>query len=426
MSGNSNNRNPLNKSKHIAFVVGTFPVLSETFIVNQIVDQIDRGNKVTILAFERNNNIVPHDIIEEYKLLDRCVFFENMPKNPLSRLSKAIRILSSSRNKKWTVIFNCLNAFKHRSYAFRLTQLFRAQWFLERRDFDLIHVHFGTNAIPIANLIHEGIIPRIPMLVTFHGFDLSPNRLNEFSEKYRNVFRYSKGFTVNTLYTRELLEQIYLGSNVEVLPVGLDTLKFKMTDLRDKNNRDTTLLFCGRLIKWKAPDKAIDIFNELKKNNNYSKLKLVIIGDGPLMALLKSRVDQFKLKDNVDFKGALSQDEIINEMIRADIFLYPGIEDPETKRAENQGLVIQEAQSMQLPVVISDAGGMKEGIIPNESGYMVQQDNFDQYLVVLKKLIDDPELRLEMGQKGRKFVVQNYDSKFLGDKLNSIYEGYLK
>lgn len=425
MSGNSKNKNSVNKSKHIAFVVGAFPVISETFIVNQIIEQIDRGNQVTIFANQRNSIEVTHKTIQEYKLLERCVFYEEMPSNVLKRISKAFKLILPKRNKNWKVIFRCLNIFRYRSYALRLILLFRAQWFLERRDFDLIHVHFGVNAIPIANLMHEKVIPIYPMLVTFHGFDLAPNRLNEFANKYSNVFNYSRGFTVNTEYTGKLLKRIYGGNNVHILPVGLDTNRFKKNSNSKDINNDITLLFCGRLINWKAPDKAIKIFNELKKTRTHPKLKLVIIGEGPLMEYLHSKVEQMKIEDSVYLLGQLSQEDIIKNMDRADIFLYPGIEDLETQRAENQGLVIQEAQSMELPVVISDAGGMKEGIIPNESGHIVEQDNLDQYLVLLNELIDDPEFRLEMGRKGRKFVVQNYDSKILGDKLNSIYETYL-
>ena len=108
-------------------------------------------------------------------------------------------------------------------------------------------------------------------------------------------------------------------------------------------------------------------------------------------------------------------------MDNSDIFLLPGIHDEITGRAENQGLVIQEAQAMNLPVVVSDAGGMKYGLINNETGYVIKEKNIDEFVEKLNILIDNPFLRLSMGIKGRKYVVENFDSKILYKKLISYY-----
>lgn len=109
-------------------------------------------------------------------------------------------------------------------------------------------------------------------------------------------------------------------------------------------------------------------------------------------------------------------------MENSHVFLLPGIHDPVNKRAETQGLVLQEAQAMELPVVISDVGGMKYGIIPDETGFVVRENDITGFADAIEKFILNPQLIVEMGKKGRKFVVDKYDNKIIGAQLIEIYE----
>ena len=71
----------------------------------------------------------------------------------------------------------------------------------------------------------------------------------------------------------------------------------------------------------------------------------------------------------------------------SDIFLLPGITEVSTGRAETQGIVILEAQSMELPVLVSDAGGMKYGVNNNHTGYVIAEsciNSFVEKILLLK------------------------------------------
>jgi colanic acid/amylovoran biosynthesis glycosyltransferase len=407
----------------VAVVVGQFPVLSETFIVNQIASLIDSGNDVQIFSYQKSEEIQTHKIIADYHLLDKCTYYQYPETNYFKRLIQACRLIQNSKSRNWEIILECLNVFKFRSYAIRLTLLFRGQWFIEKNEFDVIHVHFGTVAIPIADLIANKIVDNTPVIVSFHGYDISPDLLTEYQKKYRDIFQYCSGFTVNSLYSKNLLAKIYSGKNVYVLPVGLDTEKFQKKSSSPITRREAfTVLFCGRLINWKAPDLAIDIVEKLIKQRNHKDIKLKIIGDGPMKIDLLKQIEKLDLSDHIEILGAMTQEAIFHEMENADVFLYPGIHDPKTDRAENQGLVLQEAQSMQLPVIISDAGGMKYGVIDNETGFVVKEGDIDGFVDKLEILIKSEDQRLQMGSKGRSFVQERFDSKFLGQRLTEIYK----
>ena len=101
----------------------------------------------------------------------------------------------------------------------------------------------------------------------------------------------------------------------------------------------------------------------------------------------------------------------------------PGIEDEITKRAETQGLVIQEAQAMGLPVLVSDAGGMKYGMIDGKTGFVLPQKDINAFVEKIIYLKDNEEERLKMGRCGVKYVNENFNTtKLTNDLIEKVYK----
>ena len=76
---------------------------------------------------------------------------------------------------------------------------------------------------------------------------------------------------------------------------------------------------------------------------------------------------------------------------------------------------------MQLPVIISDAGGMKYGIMEGETGFVIKEKDLNAFADKIEYLLKNPDLREKLGEKGREFVVENYDTKVLGNRLEVLY-----
>ena len=228
-------------------------------------------------------------------------------------------------------------------------------------------------------------------------------------------------FTVNSLYLKEQLQRLQPQLNtIEVLPVGLDTAFFSRKQPKpDSNFFD--ILFCGRLIKLKGPDIAINIIEALLKKG-YTKVRLRIIGDGPLHDHLDKIIKDKNLEAQIFLKGALTQEAIKKELTEGDVLIMPGIADPKSGQVETQGLVIQEAQAMELPVIVSNVGGMKYGLIPDETGFVVQANSVDAFVNALEILILDDNLREVMGERGKQFVKENFDNEVLTQHLLKLYE----
>src|SRR4051794_19212814 len=87
----------------IAFIVGEFPSLSETFIVNQITGLLEAGHEVAIFAHRRRNEGKIHPDVTKYELEKRCSY-HHMPKNKMYRIIKALGVAVT--NPKLIKTFN--------------------------------------------------------------------------------------------------------------------------------------------------------------------------------------------------------------------------------------------------------------------------------------------------------------------------------
>lgn len=407
-----------NKKLNIAVIVGAFPSVSETFILNQIKYLKQRGHNITIFSYLEGDKTKIHKEILENKLLDDCYYYKAYKGGKRAIFQFFELIKEHFPRINYGMILRSLSFFKYGKDAFTLSLLIKGQFFI--RKFDVAHVHLAYNALPFIDLYKEGIIINTPLLISIHGDDLRPGLLDQYSVDYKNLFEFTDRFIVNGFYLNTLLSHIYNKKEAIEIPASLDTKKFIRTT--PISNKDAvTIIFCGRLVDCKAPDMAVAIMDELVNKRLYKNVNLRIIGDGVLRELIESQLQEKNLIDHIELLGALTQESVVKEFNNADIFLLPGIEGPETGKAETQGLVIQEAQSMQLPVVVSDVGGMKDGMIDGVTGYVVKQKDISTFADKLELLINSKALREEMGIAGREFVVRNFDIEVLGTKLETSY-----
>jgi glycosyltransferase involved in cell wall biosynthesis len=103
-------------------------------------------------------------------------------------------------------------------------------------------------------------------------------------------------------------------------------------------------------------------------------------------------------------KEFCDRDELVSLYGVIDIFTLP------TYR-EGFGSTPQEAQAMRVPVVVSDIDGCREGTLHGEGGLLVPPRDPEALATALEQLIDNPELRRQMGQRGRRWVEERFDDR---------------
>jgi colanic acid/amylovoran biosynthesis glycosyltransferase len=399
----------------IAFFVSEFPALSETFIVNQIVDIKSRGHSVHIYASSRSRDAIIHDEVLAHGLMNDVAFLNNLPRERFPKIMLLLKSLFQNLSYR-----NLRSVFKFSWDAHKKgLSVYSLVHFLGKPHYDVVHAHFGKNGNYVFKLKELGLFPKSRFVTTFHGYDLEIEA--ECKQVYSDLFERCDMFTVNSDFSKEKL--LGLGcppKKIRKIPVGLEINYFKPEVRITKINKTLKLLFVGRLVPFKGPDRVVEICRYLKTNTRLS-FHMQIVGDGEMRNTLAKMIKDFSLENEVNLIGPKSQAEIVELMKSSDIFLYPAR--TVDGRSENQGLVLQEAQAMGLPVIISNAGGMKEGVIDQVTGFVIEENNLEKFAIQVELIAKDVHRRRKMAVQAREFVEKNFSITLLNNRLLSIYSG---
>ncbi len=418
------------KTSKVVFLLNEFPALTETFVLNQIVFLIDKGVDVHIFSLYPGDFTRLHDQYKGYDLEKKVTYVATLPQSPISRFREAFRFF---RQQDFMIAFDaaikCINPFKYGLSGLKITHFLHCIRIWQIHRFDLVHAHFGIMGVFFANFVSQGLFTNIPFLVSFHGYDLIPNNKLENIKKYQNLFSFGKIFTVNSRYTMSLILKLdqKLDSRIRLLPMGIDTRLFDMeTNIKKEKNSDVfKLVYVGRLVEWKGADQAIKILEKVISKYGIKNIELNIIGKGPMYSSLENMIIDKGLQSFVNLRGGQDQSIVRSILSEADLFLYSGREDKKTGRAENQGLVLMEAQAMGVPVVAFAIGGVGEGIIDQETGILIPAGDIEGFADSVVGLLLDKDKRKAMGVSARQFVKEKFDTHVLGNQLLEIYQEVL-
>lgn len=404
-------------NKKILFKLWLFPRLSETFILTQIITAINCGYNVRILVGEllEIDEVTHGKLIEKYKIRDKIIIEDyRIPENNFLRFSKAFILVIKN-----LLDLRILIRFLVAKRKFELKSIYIFNYFKRFRDYDIVHVQYGTNARPLDTLKKIGAFPP-KLIVSFHGHDLffPLNGRIENNGYYNDLFDSADKLVANTPYLKQLLED--LGApigKILTIPVSVDTDFFKPGNLHQRREV-IGLITVGRLEKFKGQHLGIRCIFELVKKG-YS-VHYTIVGDGSQRDYLKDIISEKKLDNYITLTGRKSQEEIRNLLQVHDIFLMTSITDPEYG-VETQGLVTAEAQACGMPVVAFDSGGVKYTLKEGLSGFVVHEADVEAMTNKIELLIKNSLLSKELGSNGRQFIEKEYSNVSVIGRWQSIY-----
>lgn len=431
----------MNQPMRIGMFVGSFPVVSETFILRQITGLIDLGREVDIYADTRADDASPvQGEVEKYRLLDRTTFMDmpletapwEMPVWPITgrtwppgsatpiwnveRLARAFPRLIRCLARVPRLSYQALRRSEYGYQAASLSAMYRLSVLSTRpAGYDVLHAHFGSvgNSFRFARALW-----RAPLVVSFHGYDFSTLPRRQGGGMYAKLFATADLVTINSNYTGSRVQ--HLGcpeEKIRKLPVGLDPQEFPFRERTLGEAEPLRIVTVGRLVEIKGHEFSLRSLARLRET--FPGIHYDIVGDGPLRPELERLADDLGLTEHVTFHGALTGDGVKRILNAAHLFLLASVNVEGDE--EGQGLVLQEAQASGLPVIATRHGAFPEGILPGESGLLVPEQNADALAESLFHLARHPELWPRMGRAGRNFVEQRYDSRQLNRRLVEIY-----
>jgi phosphatidylinositol alpha-1,6-mannosyltransferase len=150
---------------------------------------------------------------------------------------------------------------------------------------------------------------------------------------------------------------------------------------------------------------------------------LVLIGQGPYLKHLQTMVTKFKLQENVSFIGRIQYQDLPQYISIGEIFAMPSRSRFAGLEVEGLGIVYLEASACGLPVVAGDSGGAPDAVIEGRTGYVVKGTSPQEISARIVELLVDEDLRKNMGEAGRQWIVKEWRWEIWADKFTKVLAG---
>ena len=186
----------------------------------------------------------------------------------------------------------------------------------------------------------------------------------------------------------------------------------KLVEEKEKNE-EINILWTSRFIKWKHPEYMVKLANKLR-NENY-KFKIKMLGNGVEIENIKSAVKEQKLENYIEVVGPVSSDKVREYMEKANIFLFT------SDKREGWGAVLNESMNSACAVIANRNIGAVPFLVENgENG--LTYETFDEFYELVKKAIDDKNLRKKISINAYNTISTTWNSKKAAENISQLFE----
>lgn len=294
--------------------------------------------------------------------------------------------------------------------------------------FEIVHSHscYPTGFAAI-NFCHE---KKIPLIVTSHGGDLADDSRFRarpvIMKRSKQTLEQADAVTFISSYMQKAILEVApdCATHLHSIPNGVDfaALTRKICGTPTVANRhslkpDSFVLFLGRLHNRKGVDVLIKAFQRVAGSN--PNASLVIAGDGTEISLLRSQSERTGIANRIHFAGSVRGADRLWLLQNCLCLVLP------TRTRETFGLVLLEAMANRKPVIGTRLGGILDLIEENQNGFLVQPNDVNDLARALVKILSDPELRAQMGNRAAEKALL-YDWPKVARQYLTLFEELLK
>lgn len=387
----------------LAYIIGTYPGLTTTFIDREIQMLRRWGVDLQVLAIRRPPAVAP--LSAEQRELQRGVIYL-LPiawgallashlyfaaRHPLRFFATLVYLLTRPHLDLKTRAMTGLH-FGEGVYA---------AYLLRRRDVRELHAHFVDRAATVA--LVAGRLLGKPYSISIHaGADIfvKPVLLREKVLRARHV-------ATCTRYNKAQVEAIVgrdVGHKISHIHHGIDLAKYQPAP-HPPDGRPL-ILSVGQLAARKGFAQLIRACR-LLKDRGYD-FTCQIVGQGPQRPELERLIGELGLGETVILCGALAHEAVIECYRQATLFVLACLM---TADGDRDGFpnVLAEAMAMRVPVISTAISAIPELLDDGVNGLLVPSENVIALADAIARLLDSPTLRAELGSAGRRTIFDRFD-----------------
>ncbi len=291
----------------------------------------------------------------------------------------------------------------------------------EEFEIQLWHSHYAVpNAV--AALQGRNMLPpekRFCLVTTLHGTDITlVGGHPSFYRATRYAMENSCAITaVSRWLSAETEREFNLSKPVRTIYNFLDADRFKprctnRADLAEPGEK--VLMHISNFRPVKRVTDVVRVFNKVLE---VLPARLIMIGDGPERLSATGVAKQLGITENISYLGNC---ENIEELLPcADLLIQPS-------EHESFGLVPLEAMACEVPVIVTNSGGITEVVEHAETGYLCEVGDIEAMASYAVQIFQNPEQAREMGRKGRMHVVKHFSHDQIVGQYEALYEEVLE
>jgi glycosyltransferase involved in cell wall biosynthesis len=320
--------------------------------------------------------------------------------------------------------YHCVYVASHRAGSTRvkvttaLKAWFRVALLLHRLDAPLVHVQVASRGSFWRKFVVCWLARAAgrPYIFHLHGGGFTRFYDEESSWLGRRLIRSTLQHAALIIALseewRERVLRICPVAKVEVLHNAVAVPDIQQ--LRSLDDRDSTLLFLGHLLRDKGVYELVRAFAKVAPK--FPRAKLVLGGTGDLDGVQKLAAD-LGIADRLSCPGWLGPDDKSAALASSLIFLLPS-------HAEGMPMALLEAMSWGLPVIATPVGGIPQVVDHEVSGLLVAAGDIEALAGQIERLLADPALRKRLGANARTRIESDFSLRDALERLTTIYNRF--
>jgi glycosyltransferase involved in cell wall biosynthesis len=377
----------------VAYMMSRFPKLTETFVLDEIVQLARSGWEVKIFPLWREPAKLIHDDalswVEKAQFLptisleivaDNFYWMRNQPK----RYFSALRRVVSENISSLRFLAGALAAFPKASTMARRMQ---------KQGVKHVHAHFASHPAAIAYVVNK--LTDIPWSFTAHGSDL--HRDQAMLEEKVSSAKFA--VAISQYNRRFILEHCAAidADKIKVVHCGVDLSNFN-TGMSPKVQMDSVInIVCiGTLHEVKGQAFLLRACAQMEDTNWQCHL----VGDGEDRTRLEALAMTLGIKDRVIFHGQCTRQQVREVLSNMTIACAPSVPTRDGRR-EGIPVALMEAAAAGLSLVASDLSGIPELVVHEETGLLTTVADVDDLARALSRLAHDASLRKQLSEACR-------------------------
>jgi glycosyltransferase involved in cell wall biosynthesis len=279
-------------------------------------------------------------------------------------------------------------------YDFNLVAPFAFKSLLKEKKWDIVIE--DINKIPFYTPLYHDlpllvVIPHLFSDTVFKEINFVLGLYIYLSEKpIPTIYKGFKFMVISESTKEDLVKRKIPKDDIFVIKCGIDQALYGV-DPQIKKDTNPTVIYLGRLKKYKSVDHLISGFSLIL--DKIPEASLTIVGDGDYKGDLMAFAKKLGLENRVEFTGYVDKYEKVKRLQKAWVSVYPSLK-------EGWGLTNIEANACGTPVIASNVPGLKDSVTSGKTGLLFEYGNVQELSECMIKILSDREYRENLSQEG--------------------------